>query len=110
MMTEQQRSERLAAMNLEEQSEPVRWWRVVFFVEMKGTFLGVTFVQARGVISASKRCHDLGLDVAGSAVACQRIPEQMGAPPDEIRERLIVDEAAAERICAAYNARLDDKS
>src|SRR5579863_3568884 len=50
-----------------EQREPERWWFVQFSDGMD--FLGAVFVRSHGIVTAAQKCHQLGINPGGRALA-----------------------------------------
>ncbi len=73
-----------------------RWWWLSFVDPDGGQFLGVCVVRRHSFVAAIQRAHQLGINPGGQ-VEGQALPKDK-EPPDTLREKLVTDRAALDRI------------
>jgi hypothetical protein len=93
-MTEEEYARRVQELLDQEQKKPERWHLLSF--AMPGKFLGVTIVRARGMISATRRAHALGINPGGSVRSYEF--DKISKPPFELFEKLVTDKAMVQKI------------
>ena len=80
-------TKRISEALARERNEPCEWMYISFCDEK---FLGAVIIQAPGIATAILRCHQLGINPGGQALAVSLDPDLL--PPPEARERLLTKE------------------
>ncbi len=90
----------LEVMRLSEQANP-KIWHYLSFVDETG-FLGVCWVEARGILDACSVARAHGVNPGGE-VMCKPLPG-FGQPPDGSAYVLHRDKATIDRLCSQWSA------
>jgi hypothetical protein len=77
-----------------EMEQPEEWCGLSF--ALTGRFLGFTIVRARGMATAVRRAHQLGINPGGEVLMYTF--DRVSKPPDDIFEKLVTNKADLDRI------------
>jgi hypothetical protein len=89
-MTDPEFNERVLSVFAEEINEPHGWW-YLSFAGNEG-FRGACIVEARGVLSAVARCHQLGINPHGEVLGIPISSDQLHRIPSDSRNILLTQE------------------
>ena len=105
-MTSEETQARITEMLAAEAAQPLTWWWLSFADEK---FLGCTVVKARGVISATRRAHEIGINPGGSVMSVRLPPDAFPLdvePPADLHQRLVLTKARADELGAEWQRAL----
>jgi hypothetical protein len=102
-MKDKERQKRIAEYLAKETSEPALWWHLSFADDTG--FLGVTIIQARGMITAVQLSHALGVNPGGEVQA--NTVDLCVPPPDAIHGKLVTDKKLIDKLCEQWVATHD---